>query len=68
MNNDNTYRGQAPLPITNSMNNSLGSNHYALLSRLAELDAEIAQSASKLGIAVDLLFPKDTPGFTSVEK
>jgi hypothetical protein len=42
------------------------SSRYLLLARLAELDLELAKSATAAGMAADLLFPAETPGFTSV--
>ena len=39
---------------------------YALLTRMAELDVELAKQASAVGIAADLLFPDDPSAFVTV--
>jgi hypothetical protein len=50
----------------NSVGNGAVGSHYAMLTRLAELDVELAKNATSAGIAVDLSFPKETVGFVSV--
>jgi hypothetical protein len=47
--------------------NAGGSNQagspYALLTRIAELDVELAKQATAVGLAVKLLFPDDPSTF-----
>jgi len=63
----NQNMGQGYVAGANSAGNDDSvSTRYALLTRLAELDLELAKNGTAVGMAVELLFPEETTGFTSV--
>ena len=59
-------QNQVSVAKRNSVGNGAVGSHYAMLTRLAELDVELAKNATKAGVAIDLSFPKETVGFASV--
>lgn len=58
--------GQEFFCNVNSVGNNRNLSPYALLTRMAELDVELAKQASAVGIAADLLFPDDPSAFVTV--
>jgi hypothetical protein len=57
--------GQGYLANVNAAGANRASSQYALLIRMAELDVELARSATAVGVAVKLLSTEDIAAFGS---